>query len=246
MDASSSRPGVRPVQTKRERLHEALETLLGQMAPGEMIPAERELCTLYDVSRGTVRLVLDDLVSEGRVERRHGSGTYVTQPKMAVMLSMTSFTEDMKRRGLRPAAKVLDFKTQAADFKLARHLVISPGEDVHTVKRLRLADDRPMAIEILHVPAARMPRLQRADVETKSFYQLVDEHNIVLTSGAETIEATIVDVEEAALLDVPVHSPAFLFQRTAYDDAGSPIEYVRSVYRGDRYRIELELKPSLI
>ncbi|MDI9903166.1 GntR family transcriptional regulator [Rhodococcus sp. IEGM 1409] len=239
-----SRSGLRPVQTKRERLREALETLLGQSKPGDMIPAEREMCSLYDVSRGTVRLVLDDLVSEGRIERRHGSGTYVTQPKMAVMLSMTSFTEDMKRRGLRPASRVLEFTTRAADSKLARHLVISPGVDVYTVKRLRLADDRPMAIEILHVPAVRMPRLKRCDVETKSFYQLVDEHNIVLTSGSETIDATVVDDEEALLLEVPVHSPAFLFQRTAYDDEGSPIEYVRSIYRGDRYRIELDLKPS--
>ncbi len=100
-----------------------------------------------------------------------------------------------------------------------------------------------MAIETLYLPRALLPGLRRRDLEGRSFYDLLRGGGIVIASGTETIEPTVTTAEEAAELGVPVHTPAFLFERVTRDPDGRPLEYVRSVYRGDRYRLELDLRP---
>ena len=90
-----------------------------------------------------------------------------------------------------------------------------------------------------------VPELAREDLENRSFYQLLEErYEIIIASGVQYIEPTVTDEEESALLGVPVHSPAFLFERTTRDEAGRVIELVRSIYRGDRYRLITELTPQ--
>ena len=114
------------------------------------------------------------------------------------------------------------------------------------IRRLRLADDETMAIEFLHVPRRLLPDLRREDLEEHSFYTLLrDRHGIVIASGIQTIEPTVVNEDEAEMLAVPVHSPAFLFERTTESEGGEVVEYVRSLYRGDRYRLVTELRPPL-
>jgi GntR family transcriptional regulator len=99
-----------------------------------------------------------------------------------------------------------------------------------------------MALEILHIPADVVPGLTRADLENRSFYDLLAErYSVVIASGTQTIEPTVTNEEESEALDVPLHSPAFLFERTTLNDAGRPIEFVRSFYRGDRYQLVTEL-----
>ncbi|QXJ26231.1 GntR family transcriptional regulator [Actinomadura graeca] len=210
---------------------------------GDALPPERRLAEDLGVSRPTLRQAIDDLVAEGLLDRRHGSGTYVAEPRIAVSLTMTSFTEDMIRRGMKPGGRVLSFRTEAAGARIGRRLALSPLEEVLTIRRLRLADGTAMAIETLCLPRALMPALRRQDLEGRSFYDLLRAGGIVIASGTETIEPTVTTAEEAAELDVPVHTPAFLFERVTRDEDGRPLEYVRSVYRGDRYRLELDLRP---
>src|SRR5436189_43044 len=117
----------------------------------------------------------------------------------------------------------------------------TPSEPILVAKRLRLADSEPMAIETLHIPAALVPGLTPESL-VGSFYELLQErYGIVVASGTQAIEPTVTNEEESSALGVPLHSPAFLFERTSRDAEERTIEFVQSVYRGDRYRIVTEL-----
>jgi GntR family transcriptional regulator len=152
----------------------------------------------------------------------------------------------MRRRGMRPGSRVLSFERTSAGAKLGQRLRISPVDETWAVRRLRLADDETMAIEDLHVPRKVLPELRREALEEHSFYELLRElQGTEIAFGVQTIEPTVTTGEEAQMLGVPVHSPAFLFERVTESDGGEVVEYVRSVYRGDRYRLVTELRPAL-
>jgi GntR family transcriptional regulator len=227
--------------TKQSTTRQQVLDLIESLGIGNAIPSERQLSADLGVSRLTLRAALDDLAREGYLVRRRGSGTYVQQPKIAQELTMTSFSEDMRRRGMAPGSRTLSLDREAAGARMGRQLRVSPSEEILVIKRLRLADGETMAIETLHLPAALVPGLKAADLDG-SFYELVrDRYGIVIASGTQAIEPTVTDAEQSSALGVPLHSPAFLFERTSRDESGRTVEFVQSVYRGDRYRIVTEL-----
>lgn len=235
------RNGQRTVTKQAETRSQVLD-LIEQLDVGAAIPSERQLTSDLGVSRLTVRAALDDLVREGLLVRRHGSGTFVSEPKIAQELTMTSFTEDMRRRGMVPASRTLELRIAPAGAHLGRLLHVSPSEPVVIIERLRLADRETMAIETLHVRASLVPDLSAADLEHQSFYELLlDRYGIDIVGGVQTIEPTVTNETESEALGVPLHSPAFVFERTTRSSAGEIVEYVRSIYRGDRYRLVTEL-----
>jgi GntR family transcriptional regulator len=232
--------------SKQALVRDEILGMLDELHVGDALPSERRLATDLGVSRPTLRAVIDELVREGLLLRRHGSGTYVAEPKIALPLTMTSFSEDMARRGMRPSSEVVSFECQSAGAKLGQRLQISPVDEVWVITRLRLADEETMAIEWLHAPRRLLPDLRREELATHSFYELLRvRQGIVIASGTQTIEPTVTSPEEAELLSVPVHSPAFLFERTTQSELGEVVEFVRSIYRGDRYRLVTELRPAL-
>src|SRR6266545_4357229 len=133
--------------------------LIDQLQVGQAIPSERRLSTDLGVSRLTLRAALDDLVRDGYLERRHGSGTFVSEPKIAQQLTLTSFSEDMRRRGMVAGSRTIELRGIHAGAAVGRALKVSPDARVVLIRRLRLADGEPMALETLHVPAAlaRLP-----------------------------------------------------------------------------------------
>ncbi|MFL5966367.1 MAG: GntR family transcriptional regulator [Gaiellaceae bacterium] len=228
--------------SKQEQIRQQVIQLIQQLGVGEAIPSERKLSTDLGVSRLTLRAALDELVREGYLVRRHGSGTFVGEPKIAQQLTLTSFSEDMRRRGMTPDSRTISLENVHAGPQVARALNISPDGRVFRIRRLRLADDLPMAVETLHVPVSLVPGLTAAQLEHSSFYALLEErYDVVIASGLQTIEPTVTNEEESQLLDVPLHSPAFLFERTSTTTGGETVEFVRSIYRGDRYRLVAEL-----
>jgi GntR family transcriptional regulator len=228
--------------TKQSETRERVLDLIERLGVGEAIPSERQLSGVLSVSRLTVRAALDDLVREGYLKRRQGAGTFVSEPKIAQELTMTSFTEDMRRRGMAPSSKKVELKTVPAGARLGRLLHVSPSEQIVVVKRLRYADRETMAIETLHVSESLIPNLTARDLEEHSFYELLEERfGVVVVGGSQAIEPTVTNEEESAALGVPLHSPAFLFERTTRSADGTIVEYVRSIYRGDRYRLVSEL-----
>src|SRR4249920_1323501 len=235
--SGTTRPGTKQSETRNSVLD-----LIEQLDVGAAIPSERQLCADLGVSRLTVRAALDDLVRDGMLVRRHGSGTFVSEPKIAQELTMTSFTEDMQRRGMVPGSRTLDLRVTPAGAHLGRLLHVSPSEPVVIISRVRLADHETMAIETLHVRESLVPGLSAADLEQQSFYEILQgRFGIEIVGGLQTIEPTVTNEEESEALGVPLHSPAFLFERTTRSSAGEIVEYVRSLYRGDRYRIVTEL-----
>jgi GntR family transcriptional regulator len=216
--------------------------LIDQLQVGEAIPSERRLSSELGISRLTVRAALDDLVRDGYLERRHGAGTFVSEPKIAQRLTLTSFSEDMRRRGMVPGSRTIELRETHAGAAVGRALNVSPDARVVLIRRLRLADGEPMALETLHVPAALVPGLTRDQLENSSFYELLEhEYGVVIASGIQSIEPTVTNEDESELLGVPLHSPAFLFERTSRTEQGETVEFVRSLYRGDRYRLVAEL-----
>jgi GntR family transcriptional regulator len=216
--------------------------LIDQLQVGEAIPSERRLSSELGVSRLTLRAALDDLVRDGYLERRHGSGTFVSEPKIAQQLTLTSFSEDMRRRGMVAGSRTIELRETHAGAAVGRALKISPDARVVLIRRLRLADGEPMALETLHVPASVVPGLTREALEDSSFYELLERHyGVVIATGQQSIEPTVTNEEESELLGVPLHSPAFLFERTSRTADGETVEFVRSLYRGDRYRLVAEL-----
>jgi len=234
-----------PAMTKQDDTRSRVLDLMETLEVGDAIPSERQLSQDMRVSRLTIRAALDELVRDGYLDRRHGSGTYVTEPKISQPLTLTSFSEDMRRRGMVPGSRTLELATTSAGALLARRLQVSPAERLVRVKRLRLADAQPMAMEVLHIPETLVPGLTRADLEDRSFYDLLGErYGIVIASGTQSIEPTVTNEEESQVLGVPLHTPAFLFERTTVSESGRIVEFVRSIYRGDRYRLVADLTPQ--
>ena len=231
--------------SKQEETRDRVLDLIEGLEVGRPIPAERQLAVDLGVSRLTVRAALDELVRDGYLDRRHGSGTYVTEPKIAQPLTLTSFSDDMRRRGMTPGSRTLELIVTSAGARLGHRLGVSPEARLIRVKRLRLADSIPMAMEVLHVPEELVPGLTRADFEDHSFYELLlDRFGIAIASGTQSIEPTVTSEEESEVLGVPLHTPAFLFERTTVSVSGRIVEFVRSIYRGDRYRLVADLVPQ--
>jgi GntR family transcriptional regulator len=228
--------------TKQREIRDQVLELIEALEVGDAIPSERLLGTDLGVSRLTVRAALDELVREGYLTRRRGAGTFVAEPKVAKGMTITSFSDDMRQRGLTPGSRTLEFRTVPAGARLGRILHVSPSEPVLSVKRLRLADGEPMALELLHVREALFSGLSARDLEQSSFYDLLEHrYRIEIVGGTQTVEPTVTNEEESTALAVPLHSPALLFERITHSAAGEVVEFTSSIYRGDRYRLVSEL-----
>lgn len=223
---------------KRERVRDYLMELVESRSPGDPIPSERTLCEQLGVSRPTLRSAVDELVTTGLLVREHGRGMFVAPEKITQELAPSRHAYHLPQASGTWASRVLEFTTVQAGARVGRKLHISPAAEITYIARLRLVDGEPMAIEYLHVPAAVVPGLRPADMESGDFYDFLRErHGVRVHEAVQSIEPTVTNEEEARLIGVPVLSPALLFERLTKDAAGRPVEYVHSVYRGDRYRI---------
>lgn len=211
--------------------------LLPDFPPGVPLPTERELASLLSTSRTTVRQALSELVTEGRLVRRHGSGTYVAEPKLAWPLEMSSFTQQAASSGLAVQSSLIAAVPIRATKDLAKLLEVQIGSSVQRLERLRSVNGVPMAIEQSHLAADRFPGLVEAVREHGSLYQVLSaKWGITVIGAVETIETAPAAPREAGLLDTDVGAPLLMLSRHSFDDQHQPVEWVRSWYRGDRYK----------
>jgi GntR family transcriptional regulator len=231
---------------KRERVRAYLLALVEDRRPGDAIPSERTLCAELGVSRPTLRAAVDELVATGQLVREHGRGMFVAPGKITQELVAESGPAAAPQAPGAWASRVLEFRTVTAGARIGRKLRVSPAAELVYVARLRLVDGAPIALEYLHIPAALVPGLTPEQMETGFYAHLREERKVVAARAVQSIEPTVLSEDEAELLGVPVLSPALLFDRVTSDSAGRPVEYVRSLYRGDRYRIvsRLALGPA--
>lgn len=226
----------------RSHLLEAIER--GQMKPGDRVPSERELTEQFSVSRMTARQALQELETQGYLHRIQGKGTFVTEPKINQTLTgLTSFTEDMRRRGMQPGAVVLAVEEVTAGRRVAEALEIDPADSVFRLERLRLANGEPMALEACHIATRTAPGLIGSNFEQHSLYEILRErYGIRLRAATQSLEAVAAREYEATMLQVREGAPLLLIERISTDAAEHKVEFVRSLYRGDRYRFMAELR----
>ena len=175
---------------------------IGSLEPGSPVPTERELATdMLETSRTTVRQALGELVVEGRLVRRQGSGTYVAEPKITWPLYLASFTEQVEASGFKPSAEVLGTQRVAAGAELAEQLGLPPRAPVYRIERLRFADAWPIAVETSWLPAERFPGLTRQIRAHGSLHAiLADHYDTDLRTGEESIETAPATPREAGPL----------------------------------------------
>jgi GntR family transcriptional regulator len=215
----------------------------GLLKEEELIPSEREFAERFQISRMTVRQALNNLVVDGYLHRKKGLGTFVSKKKVEQELQgMTSFTEDMLSRGMKPSSKLLSFKIIGADKKTALDLNIAENDPIYKIKRIRLADGAPMALETAYIPVNLVPGLSEEN-SNLSLYQYIEEHlSLTISEATQEIEAAIADAKIAEPLGIDEGEPILFIVRIAYLQDGTPFELVKSSFRGDRYRFIATMK----
>ncbi|HWR51271.1 MAG TPA: GntR family transcriptional regulator, partial [Bryobacteraceae bacterium] len=230
-------------------LYHQLKTILvnhiesGSWKPDDQLPTEADLAARFGVSKITVRQALRDLVQLGYIRREQGRGTFVATPQLQQgPRELTSFSEELRRRGLRPESRVLEKGIVEATPEIGVALEIAEKTKVFRLKRLRLADGEPMGIQTVHIPMDLAPGLTEEPFESQSLYEILQsKYGLYPATARETHFAATVGWEEAELLHVEAGVPALSAERVTYLRGGRPLEYATSVMRGDRYRIVLEL-----
>ena len=210
----------------------------GELPPGDSLPPERKIAELFGVSRVTVRRALDRLASDGLIDQRQGSGTYVAQRLQQPLSVLTSFTEDVRARGMTPSSAALDRSIGLAAPEEAIGLCLKPGQPVARIVRLRQADGMPLAIENSAVVIDALPEPERL---TGSLYDALAAGGMRPVRAIQRLSAVALDERTAKLLAVAPGSPGLYTIRVGYVADGRPVEYTRSYYRGDRWDFVAEL-----
>ncbi len=235
---SLDRQSVLPLYYQiRQKLLEQIRS--GALHAGDPLPSEQEIAARLRVSRMTARQALKSLCEMGVVYSQRGKGTFVSHGKLEKnSRQVLSFSEEMRARGTRPRSQVLEFARVRPSREVSEALGLADGDEVYRLKRIRLADAVPLCLETTHLPASLCPELTRTLEPTGSLYQALWEgYGIQIDLADEIAESSVATAAEAKLLRIRPKSPVFRFTRTAYLLSGQPVEYVRSVYRGDRCKV---------
>ncbi len=225
----------------KESLRERIEA--GEWPPGSRIPTEKELAAEYGVSQITVRQALARLATEGLVERCQGRGTFVSQPSVVQdILDLGGFSAGLASSGVEIETQLLGATVVAASEGVARHLKVAQGAPVIEVRRVRLTGGVPISLQTSYMPSELCRPILDRDLARESLFSLLTEVcGLELVRAEEVLSAITVDEYEAKVLLVAPGSPAFLVRRTTFDRNGRPIEFVKSVLRGDRCKFTATL-----
>lgn len=230
-----------PTESKARTIGEQLRSMVDRLEIGSRIPGERVLAAELGVARMTARRAIDTLVAEGRLERRHGSGTYVTPVPDATTSGLSSFTERMRGLGRIPSTTVLTMNHDTADDHIAGILGIEPGTPIITFTRLRHADDAPVAIETTWMPADVAPDLDEDDLAGSLFDVLETTYGTVVTEATSTIDAICPGTGAANHLSLDPDEACLRVRMRYLDHRRRVVMAASCVYRGDAYNLQVTL-----
>lgn len=208
--------------------------LIEAATPGDPLPAERDLAERFGTSRTTVRQALTELVTEGLIERAQGRGTFVAAPPLITVRQLTSFSEDLS--GARLDSDVLGITREAADAEAAAALALPSAAEITRVDRVRRSDGVALARETALLPG-RYPGLAAELARHGSLYRALRErYGVALDAADDEIGTELAEPAEARILGIDVGRPLLVVRRTARAADGTPVEFTRSAFRGDRFR----------
>lgn len=205
----------------------------GRWLPKQRIPSESELVEAYGVSRITVRRAIDELVKEGALVREKGQGTFVAPPKHSYRFTtLTSFTQELIEKGLRPGTKILDFRIIPACADLARHLRISLSSEVVRIERQRFADGEAVALNLSHVPHRLCMGISEDEVAANSLYKLLEvKYGLYIKKASRDFETVEAGPREARLLDVREGAPILKLVGTVSTGDDIVVDYCTEYYK---------------
>jgi GntR family transcriptional regulator len=224
-------------------LREAIQDLdVSPNASGLEFPSEMELSEHFQVNRGTIRHALQLLEREGLIYREKGRGTFLRRRRVELDLStLCSTTEDLKARGWIPDSRLLSLEKISPSLHIQRYLELSQEDLVWLIYRLRLADKEPISIQWSYIPVELAPDLDRQDLSSSLYYILKNTYGHELISGDQKIRTRSATIDEALLLEIEEGAPLFEISRITYDQNHRPVEHLDSLWRGDRYDLQVRL-----
>ncbi|HKD54251.1 MAG TPA: GntR family transcriptional regulator [Steroidobacteraceae bacterium] len=233
LDESNSLPLYQQLQ---RAIRQAIETRV--LGPDDALPPERDLATDFSVSRITVRKAIDQLVAEGLLVRRQGSGTFVCARVEKNFSKLTSFSEDMRARGRNPRSVWLRKSSGTVTPEEALTLRASPGTPVYRFHRIRFADDAPMSLEYATILASCLPSLEAVE---SSLYAALERVGNRPVRALQRLRAVLFTAEQADLLQAKEKDAGLLVERLGFLKDGRAAEFTQSFYRGDTYDFVAEL-----
>jgi GntR family transcriptional regulator len=217
----------------------------GQLEPGSRLPSERELCEMLSVQRDTVRQALSMLEDQGLVNRRHGSGTYIAEPRIERDAGrLFPFTRAMQQAGYRPGARVISMEKTLCNPAVANQLDLKVSSFVFFIQRLRTVNQEPVVLENAFIAADLFQDLDRFDLNLRSLYEVMEtEYGSRVTQAHQSLEAVAATDFEAELLGLEKGAPLILERRLTFDQLGRRVEFSKDLFRGDRFRFTTEITP---
>jgi len=220
----------------------------GELREGDLLTSEWQLARDYHVSRVTAREALHGLKTSGYASSLRGRGTFVAKPKPGKPLTqLRGFTEEIAERGMVPASRLLEQRIIDAQVELAESLGVQVGTPVMILRRLRLADGVPMAVEKTYISLSHFPGIEQINFGEQSLYQtLREQFSVHIAWAAETIEILPATREESKLLKIPAKTGVLSISRNTISEDRVPIEITVSRYRADRYRAQIYIPATAI
>jgi GntR family transcriptional regulator len=228
----------RSAEARYQEIERWLRRRVLRSAAGDPLPSELELAARFGVSRMTARQAVQNLAAEGLVQRRRGAGTFVApRPIHRHEGSLMSFTEDMRRRGMKASSRLLEAGLRPATTADLEALHLPDGARVVAISRLRLADGVPLAIEHAALPA-ECAGVLADDLETGSLHESLAATGRRPTLSRSWIRARLATAAEARLLEIPPRSALLVERRIIYDSHDQPLEHTETAYNAANYAID--------
>lgn len=195
----------------------------------------------YGVSRVTLRRAIEDLILDGRIERRARSGNFVRRPVISSEMRLKSFTEEIRERGQQPSNQIIQLKRIKANKTVAKALRIVEGDEVYVLDRVRFADNQPVALESLRIACSVAPVLTEEDVAVSLYDALLEKYGIRIANARASISATKPSAKEAKLLHIDDQTPCLLIKMLDMDQYGNPVMLAECTYRSDLYELKIDV-----
>jgi GntR family transcriptional regulator len=228
-------------QPHYRQIEQALRERISMLTPGDRLPSDTELCLEFGVSRMTARNAMQRLTEDGLVERQPGRGSFVAEPPTHRRANrLMTFTQEMLRRGRVPTSRLLTRVIRPSTEAEAAGLGIPVRQPIVHLRRLRSADDEPIAVESVVLVRDCAEAVMAADLVRGSLHETLARAGFVLRRGTGTITAAPASAEEARLLGIRTGDPLLVEQRVIVDAYGQRIESTRSVYSADRYALDVQ------